>query len=110
MEKAMPDLAFRGMSLIFGLRDLLSPRRKVLQEVDIQPGDTVLDYGCGPGAYVPDLAERVGATGVVYALDLHPLAIESVRDRVQKRGLENVETILSNCQTGWLSMAAGIRS
>ncbi|MDY6874828.1 MAG: methyltransferase domain-containing protein [Chloroflexota bacterium] len=86
MDKPMPDLMFNGMSVMFRVRDLLQPRKKVLEEVDIQPGAWVLDYGCGPGGYVVGTAERVGASGMIYALDIHPLAIQSVQGMARKRG------------------------
>ena len=38
--------------------------------------------------------------GRIYALDIHPLAIEKVRDIVAQRRLTNVKTILSDCKTG----------
>lgn len=94
------NLSFRFMSLGFRLRDLRLPRPEVLKEAGIQAGFRVLDFGCGPGSYVPGLTELVGPSGKVYALDIHPLAIESVKRLVSKRGLTNVETILSDCSTG----------
>jgi ubiquinone/menaquinone biosynthesis C-methylase UbiE len=36
----------------------------------------------------------------VYALDLHPLAIERVQALARRRNLDNVETIQSDCATG----------
>ena len=100
MDRPINHLAFRGMAFIFNLRDLVVPRRKVLEEAGLKPGDTVLDFGCGPGAYVPDSAELVGRSGWVYALDLHPLAVQHVSRMAQKRGLENVRAVESDCQTG----------
>jgi ubiquinone/menaquinone biosynthesis C-methylase UbiE len=72
----------------------------ILKEVGIKPGFQVLDYGCGPGSYIIPLAELVGESGKVYALDIHPLAIRKVQDIASKKRLANVETILSDCQTG----------
>jgi len=100
MDRPMPDIAFIGMSILFRFRDLLRPRREVLKEIDIQPGFRVLDYGCGPGAYVAATAAMVGPTGKIYALDIHPLAIQKVTGIARKKGLANVETILSDCGTG----------
>jgi len=100
MDTPMPNWAFQGMSFLFVVRDLLEPRARVLQEVELAPGARVLDYGCGPGTYVPHVAERVGAAGRVYALDLHPLAIERVQELAHRRRLDNVETIQSDCRTG----------
>ena len=100
MDKPMPNWAFHGMSFMFRIRDVLRSRARVLQEVELEPGFRVLDYGCGPGTYVPHVAERVGETGRVFALDRHPLAVERVRALARSRQLGNVETIESNCATG----------
>lgn len=100
MAAVMSALGFNSMSLFFKLRDLLVPRRRILEEAGLTLGDRVLDYGCGPGAYVPDAAEMVGELGKVYALDIHPLAVKRVEAIARKRGLSNVETINSDCRTG----------
>jgi len=42
----------------------------------------------------------VGESGKVYALDINPLAIQKVQGITSKKQLANVETILSDCQTG----------
>jgi ubiquinone/menaquinone biosynthesis C-methylase UbiE len=88
------------MSFLFRIRDWLRPRREILDEVGIRPGFRVLDYGCGPGGYIPVAAEMVGESGRVYALDIHPLAVRRVDEMARKRGLTNVETIQSDCRTG----------
>jgi len=59
-----------------------------------------LDYGCGPGSYICHLAELVGKSGKIYALDIHPLAIQKVQRITSKKQLRNVATIHSNCKTG----------
>jgi ubiquinone/menaquinone biosynthesis C-methylase UbiE len=100
MDRPMPDIGFIGMSLLFRFRDLLRPRKEVLKEVGIRPGFRVLDYGCGPGAYMAATAALVGPTGRIYALDIHPMAIQRVAGIARKKGLANVETILSDCRTG----------
>ena len=100
MDKPMANFAFQMMSAMFKLRDLLRPRSEILDEVEIRPGDRVLDFGCGPGGYVAPVAERVGESGAVYALDLHPLAIQKVQGLARRKGLANVKTIHSDCQTG----------
>ncbi len=100
VDRPMPDIAFIAMSTLFRFRDLLRPRSEVLKEVGIKPGFRVLDYGCGPGAYVAATAGLVGPTGKVHALDIHPLAIQRVASVARRKGLANVETILSDCRTG----------
>ena len=103
MDKPMSDSHFRIMSFGYKFRDLLVPRRVVLDEVGIKPGFHILDYGCGPGSYSLTVAELVGKSGKVYALDIHPLAIRMVRDKASRKGLTNVEVILSDGDTGLLA-------
>jgi len=54
----------------------------------------------GPEDTFPLLPTWLADRGVVYALDLHPLAIQRVQEIASKRKLTNVETIRSNCKTG----------
>ena len=96
----MSGIWFRLMALEFKIRDYRNPRANVLNEVGIKQGFQVLDFGCGPGGYVFPASKLVGEKGKVYALDVTPLAIEMVKGIVEKNGLKNVETILSDCATG----------
>ena len=100
MNKPMSALTFKGMSILFKLRDILIPRKKVLDEVGLEEGFLVLDYGCGPGAYILPTRDLVGESGKIYALDIHPLAIRKVQELASRKGLANVKTILSDCATG----------
>jgi len=100
VDKPMSNSSFKMMALILKLRDLLRPRQEVMNEVGIEPGFRVLDFGCGPGGYIAAAAALVGKSGMVYALDIHPLAIQSVQKIVSKRRLTNVEAICSTCQIG----------
>ena len=100
MDKPMSNFDFQFMSVGYKFRDFFLPRKNILEEVGIKAGFHVLDYGCGPGSYIIPLAELVGESGKVYALDIHPLAIQKVQDITSKKQLANVEIILSDCQTG----------
>jgi ubiquinone/menaquinone biosynthesis C-methylase UbiE len=102
VDKAMSDFHFKFMAFGYKFRDLRLPRLNILKEVGIRPGFHVLDYGCGPGSYIIPLAELVGESGKIYALDIHPLAIQKVQEIASKKQLTNVETIHSDCKTGLL--------
>lgn len=54
----------------------------MLRSVGIQPGWRVLDAGCGRGNYVPLIAEAVGPTGAIAALDLAPENVATVEQSV----------------------------
>jgi ubiquinone/menaquinone biosynthesis C-methylase UbiE len=100
MEKPQSGSSFKLMSLMFKLRDVIRPRGNILKEVGIKPGFQVLDYGCGPGGYILPLAKLTGATGKIYALDMNPAAILTVKSLAADHKLANVQTILSESATG----------
>lgn len=100
MDKPMSNFHFRLMSLMFKIRDFLIPRINILKETGIKEGFHILDYGCGPGSYSIIASEMAGQTGKVYALDIHPLAVQRVKNKAKKRGIKNIETICSSCATG----------
>jgi SAM-dependent methyltransferase len=62
-----------------------------LDFLDLQPGETVLDLGSGPGLDCFLAAERVGATGRVIGVDMTPAMLERARVNATKGGYANVE-------------------
>ena len=62
----------------------------------VAPGDTVVDYGCGPGWFTLAAARLVGPEGKVYAVDLEPRMVELVRRRAAEADLPNVAAVASN--------------
>jgi ubiquinone/menaquinone biosynthesis C-methylase UbiE len=96
----MSNIWFRLMAAEFKVRDYLHPRTEIVKEVGLKPGFQVLDYGCRPGGYILPVAEIIGPSGRLYALDALPIAIKMVNKIVAENNLKNVETILSNCDTG----------
>ena len=89
-REAMSGIGFKLMSLSFHIRDMVNPPEKLLNEIGIEDGTVVVDYGCGPGSYIKYASALVGAKGTVYAADIHELAIASVRKLIEKEGLTNV--------------------
>jgi len=60
-------------------------------------GTTVfLDLGCGRGDYAIAAAELIGPKGKVYGIDAWHPAIDELRQTVERKGLRNVEAILSD--------------
>lgn len=86
----MPDVAFRMMSAIFKVRDKFFTVDNLLDQFEIVKGQTVVDYGCGPGSYIKKASQLVGDNGQVMAVDIHELAIKSVEKRISKENLSNV--------------------
>ena len=97
VPERMSDTSFKLMSLTFDVMDVLFPHiDKRVKNFGIQGGMTVVDYGCGPGRYTERFAKLVGETGVVYAVDIHEMAIETIRRKADKYAWRNVVPLLAN--------------
>jgi SAM-dependent methyltransferase len=66
---------------------------KILERTGIMRGQTVLDFGCGYGAYTIPVAKVVGEQGRVYALDKDKEALNTLMQKAGLEGLENIEKI-----------------
>ena len=100
IDKPMKNIAFKGMSAIFALRDKLSNPMKKITKVKLKKGYYVLDYGCGSGSFSLSAAKVVGDSGKVYAADIQHLSAEKIHKKALKEGLNNIETITTDCSTG----------
>ena len=68
--------------------------------LDVRKSMVFLDPGSGVGNYTIPLAEAVGPTGHIYALDAWEEGLASVRERASKRELNNITTILADAHEG----------
>jgi ubiquinone/menaquinone biosynthesis C-methylase UbiE len=68
---------------------------RVMDLLGIATGKAVADIGAGSGWFTVRAAERVGESGVVYAVDINPEAVRYVGERAKKEQLQNVKPILS---------------
>ncbi|MEY7850869.1 class I SAM-dependent methyltransferase [Natrarchaeobius sp. A-rgal3] len=55
-------------------------RRRVAAACQLEPGDTVVEMGCGTGANLPYLRERVGPEGTVVGIDFTGPVLERARE------------------------------
>ena len=95
----MPAWAFKMMAFVFSIGDHVKSPDKRLDPFKIGKGQTIIDYGCGTGRYLKQASEMTGEAGKVYAIDIHPLAIESAEKMIKKFGLNNVYPILTDGYT-----------
>ncbi len=95
----MPAAVFRLMKLFFKIYYFFKPVDNYINTFGIKPGFVVIDYGCGPGEYIKKASELVGDKGLIYAVDIHELAIASVEKRIKKYALNNVKPILTDGKT-----------
>ncbi|MFH1153836.1 MAG: methyltransferase domain-containing protein [Pseudomonadota bacterium] len=62
-----------------------NPRRLLGEYID--PGDLVVDLGCGPGFFSIEMARMAGETGRVIAVDLQTEMLEKVKAKAIRKGL-----------------------
>ncbi len=75
-------------------RDSWQQPERVIETLDLAPGDFVADVGAGGGYFTFDLAEAVTPVGRVYAVDVDANMTEYLSDRIAKDGIENVDVVL----------------
>lgn len=87
----------------------------VLDRLHVQPGERVLDAGCGSGKVTARLVELVGPTGHVYAVDVAPSMVAHTRAALGERVTafaqeltelslpEPVDAIFSNATFHWIA-------
>jgi SAM-dependent methyltransferase len=64
-----------------------------------QPGDRILDVGCGFGDTTQRLAELVGAEGSALGVDVSEPFIAAAREEAEREGVANVEFRVADVQT-----------
>jgi ubiquinone/menaquinone biosynthesis C-methylase UbiE len=68
----------------------------ILKTLDIEAGQIMLDAGCGNGYVSKLLAERVGQSGKVYALDKNNYFIQTLKKETQGSNIEPIEVDITS--------------
>ena len=66
--------------------------------LSLQPGEKVLDLGCGRGAETIEAARLIRPEGVAWGLDLTPKMVAVAQQNAQTAGVENVKFVLGSMQ------------
>src|SRR5215510_13784765 len=65
-----------------------STSRTLAEAIEIEPGETVIDVGCGSGV-LAFVAAKLGAAKV-YGVDLSHRAVEAARENAKRLGLDHI--------------------
>jgi ubiquinone/menaquinone biosynthesis C-methylase UbiE len=63
-------------------------REKILRLARLEPGESVLDVGCGTGSLAIAAKRHVGPSGTVYGIDASPEMIARADKKARKAGVE----------------------
>ena len=74
-------------------RDAWQKPDQVMDALQIGEGAVVADVGAGGGWFTVRLARRVGPNGLVYAQDVQPQMLDSIRRRIDREGYRNVRYV-----------------
>lgn len=103
-QMAFDEETAARLEAVYRSRDIVRRRGLALGALDAQPGDHVVDVGCGPGFYVEDLLPRVGDRGRITAVDPAPAMRAMTERRVAGRGevaiVEGTATALPPADAG----------
>lgn len=95
MESTATPISGLGSNL--GTGGFMNPE-KIAAGFGIKEGMMIADFGSGAGYFTILLAQRVGANGKVFALDIQESSLDNVRVKAKAVGLDNVETIRANLE------------
>ena len=88
-----PAPAFIGRFLDSDVRRWLQPPDKLIERSSIKPGMTVVDLGCGSGAFTPFVARAVGEQGKVYAVDIQLAMLRQLERKLAKAENQDITNI-----------------
>jgi arsenite methyltransferase len=71
----------KQLEALYRTGDVVRRRRLVVEALAPVPGARILDVGCGPGFFLTDLLDHVGAGGSVVGVDSSPQMLEVARRR-----------------------------
>ena len=97
-------MAYADSAFPIGAGQTISQPRIVanmLTQLQIQPGMTVLDVGCGSGYAAALLASLVGPSGRVYSVERQHRLIARAQNVHQACGIENCSIHLADGFAGW---------
>lgn len=71
-------------------------RKEAIRWLQLNPGDTVIEIGCGTGLNFSLLEDAVGPTGKIIGVDLTGAMLDQAEMRIRKHGWENVKLVHGN--------------
>ena len=74
----------------------------IIEHLEIEPGMTIVDVGCGPGRLAIPAAMQVGTQGRLVAMDIQPGMLSRTRTKAEAADLGNIEYLQAGAGEGKL--------
>lgn len=92
-RKRAPHYDFSAnLYYLIGVREF-AYRKQAVARLRLQPGDTVVEIGCGTGLNFSLLQRYIGPTGKIICVDMTDKMLARAESRIHKEGWSNVELI-----------------
>jgi ubiquinone/menaquinone biosynthesis C-methylase UbiE len=82
--------------LLNPLRQRLMPVTKTLERFGLEPGQTILELGPGPGYYSVEASRMIGPAGRLLCLDLQRGMLDILSSRLRDAGANNAELVVAD--------------
>lgn len=91
------DVGFWRDFILFNnpLRPVWERTDVLMKEVNIQPGEKIVDIGCGPGFFAMQFSKIVGPNGKIYAIDTNQRHLDFLKPLIEDTGTTNIELVHS---------------
>ncbi len=81
-------------------------RRRAVDLLNLVPGDSVLDVGCGTGLAFSLLEEAIGSEGRIIGIDQSPDMLARARQRIEANDWSNITVIESSIEEATIPVRA----
>jgi trans-aconitate methyltransferase len=81
-------------------------RRRIVSQLRLQPGDVVLDVGCGTGMSFASIQAAIGSQGRIVGIEPSLDMLDRARERVRVAGWENVTLLEASAEEAAIPVRA----
>lgn len=71
-------------------------RKRAVKALNLKPGDTVVEIGCGTGLNFRHLLDVVGRSGRIIGVDLTDAMLDQAREKIEEHDWSNIELTRSD--------------
>ncbi len=75
-------------------REIYAQRVAIVEALRLKQGQAIADIGSGTGLFLEAFSQAVGEAGTVYAVDIAPVMVAWIGQRIRREGFANVKPVL----------------